>query len=91
MFDIGFWELITIAIVALLIIGPERLPQFARDTGRYVSKIRKFINTAKRELEKELHLDQANNLNDSIKHIDNLIKDAPDRLVMGDTKKDSIE
>ena len=91
MFDIGFWELITIAIVALLIIGPERLPLFARDAGRFVGKIRKLIQTAKRELEKELQLDQVNDLNHNIKHIDNLMKDAPDRFIMGDSKKHSPE
>ena len=87
MFDIGFWELIAIAVVALLIIGPERLPQFARDAGRFVGKIRRMIQSAKRELEKELDLDERGDLKNSINHIDKLMKEAPDRVIMGDQEK----
>ena len=86
MFDIGFWELVAIAVVALLVIGPERLPKFARDAGHFVGKIRRMIQTAKRELEKELDMDQSGELKDSINHIDKLMKEAPDRVIMGDTK-----
>ena len=81
MFDIGFWELVIIAIIALIIIGPERLPQFARDAGRFIAKIRKYVQSAKRELEKELDLDQTQNLQDDISHIDKLMKEAPDRMM----------
>ncbi len=81
MFDIGFWELVIIALVALIIIGPERLPELAHDAGRIVRKLRNFIQNAKRELEKELELDQLNDLNESIDHVDGLMKQAPDRLV----------
>lgn len=81
MFDIGFWELVIIAIVALVIIGPERLPKFARDAGRFFGKTRNFIQTARRELEKEFELDQVNDLNKSINHIDGLMKEAPDRII----------
>ncbi len=81
MFDIGFWELVIIAIIALIVIGPERLPQFARDAGRFVGKIRKYILNAKKELEKELELDEVNNLHDDITHIDKLMKEAPDRVM----------
>ncbi len=79
MFDIGFWELIIIAIIALIVIGPERLPEFARDAGKFVNKIRKFVNNAKNELEKELELDEFNGLHKDINHIDRLMKEAPDR------------
>jgi sec-independent protein translocase protein TatB len=81
MFDIGFWELVIMALIALVVIGPERLPEFARDAGRLVRKIRNFIQGAKRELEKELELDQINDLNESIDHVDGLLKQAPDRII----------
>lgn len=81
MFDIGFWELVIIALVALVIIGPERLPEFARDAGRWVRKIRDFIQNAKREVEKELKLDELNDLTESIDHVDGLMKQAPDKLL----------
>ncbi len=86
MFDIGFWELAIIALVALVIVGPKRLPEFARDAGRVVGKIRNFIQSAKRELEKELELDQLNDLNESINHVDKLMKQAPDRIIKDQIK-----
>jgi sec-independent protein translocase protein TatB len=79
MSGIGLWELIIIAIIALIIIGPERLPEFARDTGKFVNTLCKFVNNAKSELEKELELDEINSLHKNINHIDRLMKEAPDR------------
>lgn len=88
MFDIGFWELAIIAIIALMVIGPERLPKFAHDAGRFVSKIRKFIHNAKNELEKELELDQVDDLQKDINRIDDLMKQAPDRIILGQADDD---
>jgi sec-independent protein translocase protein TatB len=81
MFDIGFWELVIIALVALIIIGPERLPKLAHDAGRLIRKVRHFIQNAKREVEKELKLDQLNDLNESIHHVESLMNQAPDKLI----------
>ena len=86
MFDIGFWELIAIAIVALLIIGPEKLPKFARDAGHLIRKIRSFIRTTKRELENELELSEIDKLGDDINHLEKLMKEAPDRFILDDDK-----
>ncbi|MBF0218669.1 MAG: twin-arginine translocase subunit TatB [Gammaproteobacteria bacterium] len=58
MFDIGFWELMVIAVVALLVIGPERLPEVARSTGRWYGKVRGFVNNMKREINRELKADE---------------------------------
>ncbi len=84
MFDIGFWELVAIAIIALLILGPERLPKFARDLGNFVAKARRFIQTTRRELEREFELTQDNDLREDIDHIDKLMKQAPDRIILGE-------
>ncbi len=54
MFDIGFWELSLIGIVALLVIGPERLPAVARTVGKYVGKANRFIANIKEDINKEL-------------------------------------
>ncbi len=54
MFDIGFWELTVIAVVALLVVGPEELPTLARTTGRWVRKARRFMSDMKDELEHEV-------------------------------------
>jgi len=54
MFDIGFWELSLIGIVALLVIGPERLPAVARTVGKWVGKANRFVSSVKDDISKEL-------------------------------------
>jgi len=58
MFDIGFWELCLIAVVALLILGPERLPIAARTAGLWIGKARRMIGNVKDEIDRELQLDE---------------------------------
>ena len=58
MFDIGFWELAIIAIIALLVVGPERLPEFARTAGFWFGKIRRFVSGVKTDIEQELRADE---------------------------------
>lgn len=70
MFDIGFWELGIIAIVALLVIGPEKLPEFAYGVGQWVGKIQRLVGQAKFELEREV---RASELEKVIKEQEKLI------------------
>lgn len=79
MFDIGFWELAIIAVVALLVLGPERLPVFAREAGKWMGVIKRYIQTAKIELERELKLDEAKEFQDEMQDLDRLMDVAPDR------------
>jgi sec-independent protein translocase protein TatB len=58
MFDVGFWELIIIAVVALLVIGPERLPGVARTAGKWVGRARRFLGSVKSDIERELKADE---------------------------------
>lgn len=58
MFDMGFAEMVVIGIVALLVIGPERLPAVARSAGRWVAKIRNFVNSVKSDVEREFKTDE---------------------------------
>jgi len=53
MFDIGFWEIALILVLALVILGPERLPHAARTVGRFVGKARRYVEGVKSEVEKE--------------------------------------
>jgi len=55
MFDIGFWELLVIGVVALVVIGPERLPEVARSAGVYVAKFRRFVAGVKSDIDSELN------------------------------------
>lgn len=54
MFDIGFWELLLIGIVALVVVGPERLPEVAKSAGVYVAKFRRFVAGVKSDIDAEL-------------------------------------
>ncbi|MEG2802787.1 Sec-independent protein translocase protein TatB [Stenotrophomonas sp.] len=58
MFDIGFSELLVIAVVALVVLGPERLPKAARFAGLWVRRARHQWDSVKQELERELHADE---------------------------------
>lgn len=53
MFEIGFWELALIAVIALLVLGPERLPEAARTVGAWVARARRFVRSMTDELERE--------------------------------------
>ena len=57
MFDIGFAELVIISVVALLVIGPERLPGAIRTGSLWLSKFKRGFNDIKREVQQELHND----------------------------------
>jgi sec-independent protein translocase protein TatB len=57
MFDIGFSELVLIGIVALLVIGPERLPETVRTATVWLNRIRRGFNEIKQEVQQELHND----------------------------------
>lgn len=54
MFDIGFWEIALIAILALVVLGPKRLPEAARAAGYWVGRMRQFIANAKQDLDQEI-------------------------------------
>ncbi len=56
MFDVGFWELILIAIMSLVILGPERLPVAIRTVRGWITGARKFSDTVKTELTEELRV-----------------------------------
>lgn len=58
MFDIGFFELLLIAVVALLVIGPERLPKVARTTGMWIGRGRRMLMSVKADIEKELKAEE---------------------------------
>ena len=56
MFDIGFWELLVIGILALLVLGPERLPGAVRSTAKTLRSIRNMANGFKQEMEQQLRV-----------------------------------
>ena len=58
MFDIGFTEIIFIMVIALLVVGPERLPRIARTAGLWVGKMRGFVSSVKADIDRELATDE---------------------------------
>jgi sec-independent protein translocase protein TatB len=54
MFDIGFWEIIFIMVITLLVVGPEKLPRIARTAGLWAGKMRGFVASVKADIDKEL-------------------------------------
>jgi sec-independent protein translocase protein TatB len=68
MFDIGFWELALIAVVGLLVIGPERLPKVARTVGLWVGRMRGFVMSVKADIDKELRAEELKKLIDDQAH-----------------------
>ena len=62
MFDIGFSELLLFGVIALIVLGPEKLPQAARTAGQWYAKIRRTVSTLQSEIEAELDLAETRQL-----------------------------
>ena len=62
MFDIGFSELLLIAVVALVVIGPERLPGVARNIGRFAGRLQRYVNDIKRDFNREIEFEEIRRL-----------------------------
>lgn len=58
MFDVGFWELMLIGVVALLVIGPQRLPAVARTVGLWVGRGKRMISSVKADIDQEIRAEE---------------------------------
>ena len=58
MFDVGFSELVVIGLIALIVLGPKRLPEVARTAGKWMGQLRRFISNVKQDLDREIHQDE---------------------------------
>jgi sec-independent protein translocase protein TatB len=66
MFDIGFGEIFVIAVVALVVIGPERLPQVARTLGHLFGRMQRYVNEVKADISREMEFDELRKLQSSV-------------------------
>jgi len=66
-FDIAFSELVVIAVVALVVIGPEKLPKVARTVGLLVGRLQRYVSTVKADIDRELRVAELNQLRQDIK------------------------
>lgn len=75
MFDIGFWELALIGIVALLVVGPEKMPTMIRTAGQWAGQIQRIARDLRREIEFEAQTDEYKALNSDFLAEDKRLKD----------------
>jgi sec-independent protein translocase protein TatB len=66
MFDVGFSEMVVIAVVALIVIGPERLPKVARTLGHLFGRMQRYVNDVKTDISREMELDELRKLQASV-------------------------
>ena len=58
MFDIGFSEIMVVAVISLIIMGPERLPETVRTLSLWLGRVRQFVSSAREEIEDEVGIDE---------------------------------
>lgn len=84
MFDVGFSELIVIALVALIVIGPERLPRVARTLGALLGRAQRYVNDVKADIQREVDLDELKNIQstfqDAAKSVEQSVNQAGEEL-----------
>lgn len=86
MFDIGLLEIMIVLIIALLVIGPERMPEVARKLGAFMGKTRRFINQMKEDSpiqDTMKEVQQAMNLEEEKRHFENISNDLESNLSKG--------
>ena len=66
MFDIGFSEIVVIAVVALVVLGPEKLPKTARTLGHLFGRLQRYVNDVKSDIKREIDLDELRKLQQTV-------------------------
>lgn len=66
MFDVSFTELLVVGVVALVVIGPERLPKVARTLGHLVGRAQRYVSDVKSDIQREVELDELRKLKDQM-------------------------
>ena len=91
MFDFGFWELFLIMVVALLVVGPERLPGLARQVGLWIGKAKRFVNSVRSDIEREIRAEELKQiLNQQQSEIDELKKSNVVRFLYTGKMQDAV-
>lgn len=62
MFDIAFTELVIMAVIALIVVGPERLPKLARQVGEWMGKLQRYVADVKTDLNRQMELEELRNI-----------------------------
>jgi sec-independent protein translocase protein TatB len=81
MFDVSFSELLVIAVVALLVIGPEKLPKVARTVGAFTGRMQRYMAQVKEEVNREMRFEELQKLQSEIKQsVENTVERETDAL-----------
>ena len=80
MFDISFFELLVIAIVALIVIGPERLPTVARTLGHLFGRMQRYVNDVKADISREMELEELKKLQSTMEDAARSVRDSVDSV-----------
>ena len=98
MFDVGFWELAIIAVIALLVIGPERLPKAARTAGLWVGRARRMVTDVKADIDREIRegdLAELKKAGEELKKTQSAVESAGTQIIedseLGELKKTGEE
>jgi sec-independent protein translocase protein TatB len=62
MFDIGFTEMVVVGLVALIVLGPERLPRVAKQAGQWLGKLQRYVNDVKSDINRQMELEELRKL-----------------------------
>ena len=76
MFDISFMELLVISIVALIVIGPERLPAVSRTIGHLYGRCRNFVYSVKTDIHNEIRMEELKKMQSSVQDTVQSVKDS---------------
>ena len=68
MFEVGFTEILMIGLVALLVVGPERLPELVRTTGRWIGRAQRITRELRAELDRDIGREELNRLQQEVRH-----------------------
>ena len=68
MFEVGFTEILMIGLVALLVVGPERLPELVRTTGRWIGRAQRIARELRAELDREIGREELNRLQQDLRN-----------------------
>ena len=83
MFDVGFSELLVIGIVALVVIGPEKLPRVARTVGALLGRMQRYVNDVKADINREIELDELKKLQTTVQDAAASIQTSMNETVSG--------
>ncbi|MCB1986163.1 MAG: twin-arginine translocase subunit TatB [Burkholderiales bacterium] len=76
MFDISFFEIMIISMIALIVVGPERLPQVARALGHLMGRCRQFIYSVKTDIHNEIRMEELKNMHNTMQETVHSIEDS---------------